>query len=514
MTTRTLRFQHDGFPIALPVFCVATVAGLAVLRGIFAATIDLRVDEAYYWTWSRESVVSYLDHPPLIAWCVRAGTWLFGDTAFGVRFAGLAAMLCMQVLLGDIVRRLVRDVRYVVFAVLLPDASLQYGLGMAKVTPDIALIPLALALLWSLVRLWQTDDLRWWLAAGLFGGLALLSKYTAILLLPAVLAFALVPKWRRRQLASPWLWSAGVIAILVASPMLYWNGIHDWVSFRFQLDRPDQVAGWSARFLADFLGQQLLLVGILLLPIVLIGAGMMAVRGYRHLAPVPILLSTAFIFPFGFFLWHGFDARIGDSWLLFAWPLGFLCATVNLHQWHAQSRSLPARIGPQVMAFAIASGIAIVVAAELYYVAGTANYFRNDDPIGKEAGFAAVVADAEARRREVGAAWFITTDYRIYSMLRWHLKDKVPVVQLNERSRYIGFREPPLEGPVGLYVAPQVNGNAALWDRTSAVLKTVGTADLVWRGFRYDRYTIQTLTEWKPAQSPAPGDPFYVASPN
>ena len=67
MTTRTLRFQHDGFPIALPVFCVATVAGLAVLRGIFAATIDLRVDEAYYWTWSKESVISYLDHPPLIA---------------------------------------------------------------------------------------------------------------------------------------------------------------------------------------------------------------------------------------------------------------------------------------------------------------------------------------------------------------------------------------------------------------------------------------------------------------
>jgi hypothetical protein len=266
--------------------------------------------------------------------------------------------------------------------------------------------------------------------------------------------------------------------------------------------------------LADFLGQQLLLVGILLLPIVLIGAGMMAVRGYRNLAPVPILLSTAFIFPFGFFLWHGFDARIGDSWLLFAWPLGFLCATVNLHQWHAQSRSLPARIGPQVMAFAIASGIAIVVAAELYYVTGTANYFKNDDPIGKEAGFAAVVADAEAKRREVGAAWFITTDYRIFSMLRWHLRDAVPVVQLNERSRYIGFREPPLEGPVGLYVAPQVNRNAALWDRTSAVLKPVGTADLVWRGFRYDVYAFQKLTGWKPAQSPAPGDPFYVASPN
>jgi 4-amino-4-deoxy-L-arabinose transferase-like glycosyltransferase len=514
MPSRILRCRTYDSPAAFLVFCVAIVAGLAVLRGVFAATLDLRVDEAYYWTWSKESVISYLDHPPVIAWCIRAGTRLFGDTSFGVRFAGLAAMLCMQLLLADIVRRVVKDVRYVVFAALLPDASLDYGLGMAKMTPDIALIPLALAMVWSLVRLWETDDLRWWLLAGLFAGLAMMSKYTAVLLLPAVLAFAFVPKWRRRQLASPWFWASGVIAILVASPMLYWNAIHDWFSFRFQLDRPDQVAGWSARFLADFLGQQFLLVGLLLLPIVMIGAAMMAVRGYRSLAPVPILLSTAVIFPFGFFLWHGFDARVGDSWLLFVWPLGFLCAAINLKQWRAESRSLPARIGPAVMVFAIASGMASVVAAELYYVAGTANYLRNDDPIGKEAGFAALVADAEAKRKDVGAAWFVTSDYRIYAMLRWHLKDAVPVTQLNERSRYIGFREPRLDGPVGLYVAPQVNRNATPWDKTSAVLETVGSADLVWRGFRYDVYTFQRLTGWKPAPSSGPGDPFYVARPN
>lgn len=511
--SRILPFTCWKSPAALVFVCVATVGGLALLRGVFAATIDLRVDEAYYWTWSKESVLSYLDHPPLIAWCIRSGTALFGETNFGVRFAGLAAMLCMQLLLADIVRRMVHDISYVVLAVLMPEASLHYGLGMVKVTPDIALIPFALAMAWSLVRLWQTDDLRWWLLAGVFGGLALLSKYTAVMLLPAVLAFAFVPTWRRQQLASPWFWCSGVIALLVASPMLYWNAVNDWISFRFQLDRPDQVDGWSTRFLGDFLGQQFLMVGILLLPIVMIGTAMMAVRGYRNRAPIPILLSTAVIFPFGFFLWHGVDARVGDSWLLFAWPFGFLCATINLKQWHAESRSLPARIGPAVMVFTIASGIAVVAAVEFYYIAGTANYFRNDDPIGKEAGFAAAVADAEAERRNVGAAWFVTTDYRIHSMLRWHLKDAVPVVQLNERARYIGFREPRLDGPVGLYVAPRIN-RAALWEKTSATLQTVGTADLIWRGFRYDVYTFHRLTGWKPAQSLAPGDPLFVVRPN
>jgi 4-amino-4-deoxy-L-arabinose transferase-like glycosyltransferase len=513
MASRIAQLPCWKSPKTLILICAATVCGLAVLRGLFAVTVDLRVDEAYYWTWSKESVLSYLDHPPLIAWFIRSGTALFGENSFGVRVPGLAAMLCMQLLLADIVRRMVHDTGYIVLAVLMPEASLHYGLGMVKMTPDIALIPSSLAMAWSLVRLWQTDDLRWWLPAGLFGGLALLSKYTAILLLPAVLAFAFVPAWRKRQLVSPWFWGSGVITIVVASPMLYWNGVHDFVSFRFQLDRPDQVDGWSPRFLGDFLGQQFLMVGILLLPIVWIGTAMTAVRGYRDRSPVPILLSTAVIFPFAFFLWHGVDTRVGDSWLLFAWPFGFLCTAINLERWHAESRSLPARIAPAVMVFTIASGIAAVAAAEFYYIGGTANYLRNDDPIGKEAGFAAVVADADAKRRDVGAAWFVTTDYRIYSMLRWHLRDAVPVVQLNERSRYIGFRESRLDGAVGLYVSSHIN-RAALWERTGATLQTVGAADLSWRGVRYDIYTFKRITGWQPAQSLAPDDPLFVARPN
>lgn len=162
MASRIQQFPYCKSPVALVLVCVTTVGRLAVLRGVFAATVDLRIDEAYYSTWSKEGVLSYLDHPPLIAWCIRSGTTLFGDTNFGVRFAGLA-----QLLLADIVRRLAHDIAYVAFAVLMPEASLHYGLGMAKVTPDIALIP---------SRLWQTDDLRWWLLAGLFGGLALLSN--------------------------------------------------------------------------------------------------------------------------------------------------------------------------------------------------------------------------------------------------------------------------------------------------------------------------------------------------
>ncbi|MFO1108665.1 MAG: glycosyltransferase family 39 protein [Bradyrhizobium sp.] len=493
--------------------CVAIVAGLTLLRAIFAVALELRVDEAYYWTWSKESALSFLDHPPLIAWFVRLGTALFGDTNFGVRFSGLLSMLVMQVLLADIVWRMVRDWRYVIAVVLMTEAAPHYGLMMAKITPDTALIPCELAMIWSLVRLAQSGDQRWWIPAGLFGGLALTAKYTAILLVPAILAFVLVPDWRRRQLAGPWLWLSAGVALLVFSPVLYWNATHDWASFKFQLDRPPQVAGLSARFLADFLGQQFALVGILLLPLAVFGASMLAVRGYRKREPVAILLSTSVIFPLLFFLQRSLSGRVGDSWPLLVWPVAFACVAINTRRWRQAPASRPAKDAPAFLAIAITCGIASVVAAHFYYLAGSANYLGREDPIGKEANFGSVVAAADNTRREVDARWFVTSDYRVYSMLRWHLRDAVPVVQINERSRYLDLRRPVLEGPAGLYVAPEDNPRAAVWDSTGATLQAAGQATLAWRGHVYDVYAFWKVTGWKPLFSPAPGDPLYPARP-
>jgi hypothetical protein len=88
------------------------------------------------------------------------------------------------------------------------------------------------------------------------------------------------------------------------------------------------------------------------------------------------------------------------------------------------------------------------------------------------------------------------------------------VIQLNERARYVGFREPALDGDVALYVAPIGNRNLLLWDKTDAKRQTLGEADLSWRGVTYDVYTLQKVTGLKPTLSPPPGDPLYAAAPN
>ena len=76
---------------------------------------------------------------------------------------------------------------------------------------------------------------RGWIAAGVVVGLALLSKYTAALLAPALLVLVLLDGELRRELRTPWPWLGGAVAILVFLPNLLWNASHGWVAILFQM---------------------------------------------------------------------------------------------------------------------------------------------------------------------------------------------------------------------------------------------------------------------------------------
>src|ERR1700682_842317 len=363
------------------------IAALTALRMIYASQIDLRTDEAYYWTWSKENVLSFLDHPPMIAWFIRFGTAIFGDTNVGVRLAGILAMLVTQLLLADIVRRVTHDVRAVVLAVLMPEAALYYGLLMAKVSPDVALIPFATAMVWALIRLHESGDARWWLAAGVFAGLALLSKCTAVMLVPTVAAFMLVPDWRRRWLLSPYPWLAALIAVVLFLPVLIWNARHDWASFRFQFVRAIATHELSLRTVVEFIGLQFGLVGFILLPVVLSGLALTAWRGYRRGDAVAILLSTAVLVPFFYFFWKSLSLRVGDTWPMFIWPAGFAAAAINTAM--LPREDFPEWIIKSTVAWAraaIVAGIAFVMSVFLYYVVSPWNFIGRADPIGGAAG--------------------------------------------------------------------------------------------------------------------------------
>lgn len=491
----------------------AAIAVVVALQVVYAATADLRTDEAYYWTLSKEYVLSYLDHPPMVAWIVSFGTAIFGDTSLGARFGGLLAMWIAIAILGDVVWRLTRDRCAVVLAVLMPLAAPEYALFGSRIVPDAGLIVFSLAMVWSLVRLTERNDGRWWLAAGFFGGLSLLSKYTAVFLAPGILAFLLVPSWRMRWLRSPYPWAAIVIALAVFSPVLIWNWQHDWASFKFQFIRAGADHGMSARMVGDFLGLQFALVGPILFPVALAGAVMLALRGYARREAAFILISTCALVPFAYFLWKSLSLRIGDTWPMLIWPFAFAGAAINLAEIRKQrQQGWLFRTAQSWAIAAVALGVMLNAVIFYYYSVSNLAFAARQDPVAKEAGYDEIAARAKAVAKDVGATWIATLDYRIYAELRWHLKDSIPVVQVNERSRFIGFRDnasTAIKSGIGLYVDSAPNDGNVIETKTPAVLRLAGQADRMWRGVVIEPFAFKTITGWKPDLSPPPDSLFY-----
>jgi 4-amino-4-deoxy-L-arabinose transferase-like glycosyltransferase len=496
------------------ILAITVIAAMTALRIAYACLTDLRTDEAYYWTWSKENVLCFLDHPPMLSWFIRLGTTMFGDTLFGVRFAGILGMLVTQCLLADIARRMTRDVRAVVLAVLLPEAAVYYGLLTAKVAPDIAVIPFSVAMMWSLVRLAESKNPRWWLAAGLFGGLSLLSKFTVVMFVPAIIAFMLVPDWRVRWLKSPYPYAAALIALIVFSPVLIWNVQHDWASFRFQLVRATAIHEISLRTVGDYIGLQFGLVGFVVLPVTLSGLILTARRGYLGREPVAILLSTAVLVPFLYFLWKSLSLRVGDTWPMFMWPLGFAAAGINIAM--LLREGWPAWMIKSTVWWAetaVVSGIVTVALVFLYSVASPWNFFGSADPIGGEAGYEQVAARVQAELEKTGANWIATTDYRTYSMMRWYFRNThTPVVQISERGRFQGFADPGIDkikGHTGLYVAREPDNHSALWNVIPAKREPLERVDRVWRGGVMDTYSLEKLEGWTPELNPPENSPLF-----
>jgi hypothetical protein len=161
---------------------------------------------------------------------------------------------------------------------------------------------------------------------------------------------------------------------------------------------------------------------------------------------------------------------------------------------------------------AIASGIVMVVVVFLYYVVSPWNFIGKTDPVGGEAGYEQVVDRAQAELQKIGATWIATTDYRTYAMLRWYFNGRVPVIQINERGRFLGFRDPGMgliRGHTGLYVGREPDNTSPLWASTTAIKEPLERVDRSWRGIVMDTYALEKLTGWTPELSPPPDSPLY-----
>ncbi|MDB5360007.1 MAG: glycosyltransferase family 39 protein, partial [Rhodospirillales bacterium] len=209
---------------------VAMISAFTVLRLVAAASVGLGVDEAYTLAISRRLALSYYDHPPLHQWIVHlfGGLLGYGRAArvpFVLLFAGSSWMLFR-------VTRHLFGARAGVWAVAALNLSAFFSvIAGGWVLPDGPLIFCLLAAADCLAKILFPEpsafgaggSTRAWALAGVWIGLAGLSKYQAILYAAGLVIFLAASRADRQHLKRAGPYVAALIAAVIVSPVIVWN---------------------------------------------------------------------------------------------------------------------------------------------------------------------------------------------------------------------------------------------------------------------------------------------------
>jgi 4-amino-4-deoxy-L-arabinose transferase-like glycosyltransferase len=400
---------------------LAALAAVTLLRLGVGARAPLSPDEAYYWIWSRALAPGYLDHPPMVALWIRAGTALLGDTALGVRLLGPLAGALGTLLLIGAGRDLLGSWRAGMVAALLLNATLFFAVGSVTMTPDTALLLFWTACLACLARLLRTDRGVWWLPIGLCAGLACASKYTGAFLPLGILLWLLIAPAVRPWLRRGWTWAGVALGALSFAPVLAWNAAHDWVGLAKQGGRTE---AWqperALQFLGEFVGGQ---IGLATPLVFLLCAAGMAVAVRRWRDPAFALLAVLSVVPMLVFLQHALGDRVQGNWPAIVYPAASLAAA-----------ALVAPAWRRMLAPAVALGAVMSLA-----VYGQATFapidlpFRADPTLLRLAGWDTMAQQVAAARSAAHADFIAADGYGPASELAWYLPPGDALVGVERR---------------------------------------------------------------------------------
>ena len=224
--------------------------GVAVLvfatlfaRLLFDSALGLGIDESYMVAAGRKLQLSYFDHPPIAWWMAWAAAHLTGsESPVVVRLPFIALFAVTTFLMYRLTSALFSPEAGLRAAVLLNIAPL-FGISSGSwVLPDGPLLAALLGAAVCLVAALRSDRRAawgWWLGTGMCAGLALCSKYSAVLTIIGAAGFLLTEPRSRGWLARPQPYVAGLVALAIFLPVLIWNAENDWVSFLFQAGRAE-----------------------------------------------------------------------------------------------------------------------------------------------------------------------------------------------------------------------------------------------------------------------------------
>ncbi len=419
-----LRYLSSSFLFSTPRNATITLVAFFSLLHLFTmGQIELTNDEAHYALFAYYLDWSYFDHPPLIGW-LNAIALYFSSSEFSLRVIPLLLAILTSYLLYNFSRALFpqHSPWLAAVAVLFYQSSLVTHAFTYAMLPDTPLIPVAVASMWLLHRSLSQQKPELWIYIGLLFGLAGLSKYTAITLVITALLGIIIYK-QYAVLKSRWPWIGVMIAMLVISPVLYWNMQHDWISIKFQLHHGVPEKPWLiTNIIIAQLGQFILYTPVVYITGLLATISVLKNRNASREEKFILAFSLPVLLLFTFS--GGYERTLPH------WPaLGWIALSPLMAKWlieHWQSKTV--RIfgyGGFSLSFILIITLSLAMATNLLP-------FKEDrhplsDIYGwKEAGEQAVKLQKQMQQETGKPAYIFVSNWSHFARVAWYIRP-VPV---------------------------------------------------------------------------------------
>ena len=316
--------QTSSSQIAAPLrsaFYLALVLTLA-FKFWLAQKLPMTGDEAYFIYWGVYPDYGFYDHPPMVGWILALLLQLSrSEWVLRLPVIVLPALVALAML-----RYLKPAVESRAYAAALAFLLLPVNVWNVLITTDTPLVLFSFLSALCFAAALRRETQWLYAASGAFLGLAFLSKYFAVLLGLAYVAFVLTQAAGRRS----WRGLAVVIASVLPFAALnaWWNYNHCWANLMFNVYNRHDDAGWSVQTPLLFV----LSVLYMLCPVALYQLWRSrAALSLKMAEPRVRFFIFAWVLPLAVFALLASAKQIGLHWLLSFVPFFFIAAALVLN---------------------------------------------------------------------------------------------------------------------------------------------------------------------------------------
>jgi len=258
--------------------------------------LNLAPDEAYYWVWSNYLSFGYFDHPPIIAYFIKAGYIIFKNE-FGVRFFTILT----STLTIFIVYKIIQAKNLVLFFLLI-FSNLILNAGGFIAVPDTFLVFFSSLYFYFLKRYLEDENFINILILSISISLMLYSKYHGILII--IFTILSIPKIILRKS----FYLIFIISALLYLPHILWQFQNDFITIKYQLFKREGI-GFNLNNVFDYIIGQFLVYGPIVGFITIIISFI-----YKPRNDFERVLKYNVVFTLFFFLIMSFRNKIEANW--------------------------------------------------------------------------------------------------------------------------------------------------------------------------------------------------------